>query len=99
MKVIAQLIGIYVETDYYIPVILDDLDSKDYTISPRLMANVTNILANIIQNENESTLEEHLENVVNLICKLENDFSDQPRTANCYFWSQLQSCRLRKKAS
>lgn len=76
MKVIAQLIGIYVETDYYIPVILEDLDSSDYTISPRLMASVTNILANIVQNENEETLENHLEDVVNLICKLENDYSD-----------------------
>jgi len=40
------------------------------------MANIINILANFLINENEETMEKHLEEIVNLICKLESDHSD-----------------------
>ena len=76
MKQIAQLLGIYIETDFYIPIVLRDLDNKDYTISTRLLSNVTNTLAYMLQNETEATMESHLEYLIDLVCRLENTYSD-----------------------
>jgi hypothetical protein len=45
VKVASQLLGIYIEADYYIPILLKDIKDPDYTISPRLMISITNIIA------------------------------------------------------
>lgn len=76
VKVCGELMGIYIETDYYIPILTSDINDPDYAISPRLISNITNLLAQALQNENEQTMEAHLTRIVDLICKLENDFSD-----------------------
>ena len=78
MKRISELLGIYIETDYYVPILLDHIKDPDYTISPRLISNITNVFAHLLQNENEETMELHLKDIVNLICKLETDYSDNP---------------------
>ncbi|EGR33969.1 hypothetical protein IMG5_029090 [Ichthyophthirius multifiliis] len=75
-KKISELLGIYLEIDIYMPLIISSINDEEHKSAPKSLKKLLAVLSMIIRAENPKSLEPHLEAIMKTIMSIEKTFDD-----------------------
>jgi hypothetical protein len=74
IKIVAEILGLYVDAYLYVPIMVKILFEEDTKVSAKLTSNTLEILSCLLSNETQESFKNELPTVIKILGDIENSY-------------------------